>query len=151
MNRKNKIYVGASIVSICAIYLVISSISKKRLYNKILTAIGGATLNINNYDNWFNPNYYNGYTNGGYILLTEGTVLQYTNRLNSAFGFFNDDEEEIKSVFRSIPDGVALSQVSNKFGAKGYGDLRTKIGNLNKSEVNMIGKLLSEKPQYRQA
>ena len=129
MNRKNKIYVGASLVAIGGLYLVISSISKKRLYNKILTAIGGATLNINNYDDWFNPSYYKGYTNGNYILLTEGTVLQLT----------------------SIPDGVALSQVSEKFGSKGYGDLRTKISNLNKSEINMIGKLLSEKPSYRQA
>jgi len=151
MNRKNKIYVGASLIAIGGIYLVISSISKKRLYNKILTAIGGATLNINNYDDWFNPSYYKGYTNGNYILLTEGTVLQLTNRLDSAFGFFNDNEEEIKSVIRSIPDGVALSQVSEKFGSKGYGDLRTKIGNLNKSEINMIGRLLSEKPSYRQA
>ena len=61
MNRKNKIYVGASLVAIGGLYLVISSISKKRLYNKILTAIGGATLNINNYDDWFNPSYYKGY------------------------------------------------------------------------------------------
>jgi hypothetical protein len=151
MNRKNKIYIGASLVSLGGVFLIVNSISKKKLFNKILNAIGGSALNINNYDEWFNPNFFNKYTNGNYILLTEGNVLQKTNKLKGAFGYFSNDNEDILSVIRSIPDGVALSQISSKFESKGFGDLRTKIGNLDKSSMNLIGSLLSDKPAYRQS
>jgi hypothetical protein len=151
MNRKGKIYLGASLIAFGGGYLIFNSIRKKKLFERIFDAIGGSALSLNNYDEWFNPNYYKGYSDGNYILLTEGNVLQKANKLNDAFGTFSDDEEKINSVVRSLPDGVSLSQVSEKFESKSFGDLRTKIGNLNKGEVNMIGKLLSEKPPYRQA
>ena len=52
---------------------------------------------------------------------------------------------------RSLPDGVALSQVAQKFEEKGYGDLRTKVGDLDKGTVSQIGQILSEKPPFRNA
>ena len=62
-----------------------------------------------------------------------------------------DSSDDILGVFRAIPDGVALSQVAEKFESKGYGDLRTKIGDLKKTEVSKVGQILSQKPPFRKA
>ena len=76
-----------------------------------------------------------------YILPLLQLLLQYKTQ----------DENDIIGVMRSLPDGVALSQVAQKFEEKGYGDLRTKVGDLDKGTVSQIGQILSEKPPFRNA
>ena len=150
MNRKAKIRLGGTIVALGGGYLLIDSIRRKKLYNKIAETIGGAATNLGNYDAWFNPTYFQDYTNGNYILLTDGTTLQKARKLGDAFGVMWNDDDDIMGVMRTIPDGVALSQISAKFQEKGYGDLRTKIGDMGKAESNQIGQILSQIPAYRQ-
>ena len=151
MTRKQKIIVGASVAGLGIVYLVVTSIRRKKLFTEIYSAIGGEGANISNYNEWFSPTYYTSYSNGGHILLTPGLALQKARKLGDAFGYFTDDEDDIIGVMRALPDGVALSQVAQKFEEKGYGDLRTKIGDLNKGTVSRIGQLLSEKPPFRNA
>tara|TARA_R100000900_G_scaffold100080_7_gene77412 strand:- start:9254 stop:9709 length:456 start_codon:yes stop_codon:yes gene_type:complete len=150
MNRKTQITLGASIVALGGGYLIVNSIRRKSLFNKIAEAIGGAATNLGNYDAWFSPSYYQDFTNGNYILLTDGTTLQKARKIGDAFGVIWNDTDDIMGVMRSIPDGVALSQVSAKFQEKGYGDLRTKIGEMGKAESNQVGQILSQIPAYRQ-
>ena len=84
-------------------------------------------------------------------MLTPGLALQKARKLGDSFGYFTDDDNDIIGVMRSLPDGVALSQVAQKFEEKGYGDLRTKVGELKKETVSQIGQILSEKPPFRNA
>lgn len=151
MNRKEKIILGASVAGLGASYLIIKSVTQKNIFNKILEAIGGSASNISNYNEWFSPIYYTNYSDGGHIVLTEGVALEKARKLGDSFGFFTDDTDDILGVMRAIPDGVALSQIAEKFESKGYGDLRTKIGDLKKSEVGRVGQILSEKPPFRKA
>ena len=151
MTRKQKITLGASLAGMGIVYLVYNSIRSKKLYTEIFNAIGGSSINISNYNEWFNPTYFNNYSSGGFILLTEGTALQKARKLGESFGTFFNDSNDIIGVIRTIPDGVALSQVSAKFESKGYGDLRTKIGELRKQELSAIGQILSKKPPFRNA
>lgn len=151
MTRKQKITLGASVAGVGIIYLVVTSIRRKKIFNEIYSAIGGEAVNLSNYNEWFSPTYYTAYSNGGHILLTQGVALQKARKLGDSFGYFTDDTNDIIGVMRSLPDGVALSQVAQKFEEKGYGDLRTKIGELNKSSVSQIGQILSKKPSFRKA
>lgn len=151
MTRKQKITIGASLAGMGIVYLVYNSIRSKKLYTEIYSAIGGSSINISNYNEWFNPIYFNNYSSGGFILLTEGTALQKARKLGESFGTFFNDSNDIIGVIRTIPDGVALSQVSAKFESKGFGDLRTKIGEMNKQELSAIGQILSKKPPFRNA
>jgi len=151
MTRKQKITLGASLTGIGIVYLVYNSIRRKKLYTEIFSAIGGSSINLSNYNEWFNPTYFNNYTSGGFILLTEGSALQKARKLGDSFGYFTDDYNDIIGVIRTIPDGVALSQISAKFESKGYGDLRTKIGEMDKQEISAIGQILADKPPFRNA
>jgi|TARA_B110000908_G_C10263199_1_gene461000 hypothetical protein len=151
MTRKQKITLGASLAGMGIVYLVYNSIRSKKLYTEIFNAIGGSSINISNYNEWFNPTYFNNYSSGGFILLTEGTALQKARKLGESFGTFFNDSNDIIGVIRTIPDGVALSQVSAKFESKGYGDLRTQIGEMDKQELSAIGQILSKKPPFRNA
>ena len=151
MTRKQKITLGASLAGMGIVYLVYNSIRSKKLYTEIFNAIGGSSINISNYNEWFNPTYFNNYSSGGFILLTEGTALQKARKLGESFGTFFNDSNDIIGVIRTIPDGVALSQVSAKFESKGYGDLKTRIGEMDKQELSAIGQILSKKPPFRNA
>lgn len=150
MTRKQKITLGASVSGLGIAYLIYNSISRKNLFNKIYSAIGGNEINISLYNEWFNPNYYTQFSDG-YIFLTSSNVLSKARKLGDAFESWGNNSDEILGVFRAIPDGVALSQIAEKFEAKGYGDLRTKVGDLNKDELSQVGQILSQKQPFRKS
>ena len=150
MTRKEKITYGAVIAGIGSIFLIVKSIVRKKTFREIKEAIGFVEGGLSQFDNFFDPNYYKNYTNGEYWLKDSGTVLDWVNKLNDeGFSNINDDEEVIYSVFRQIPDGVALSQVSAQFANKGYGDLKEKTMSLDKDEVQKISVIISQKPPFR--
>tara|TARA_R110001592_G_scaffold20489_15_gene83101 strand:- start:383 stop:841 length:459 start_codon:yes stop_codon:yes gene_type:complete len=150
MDRKSKLYLGGSLVGFGVMYLIYSSYRKNKLFKIIKEAIGGAGGgSLSTYDEWFTPLYHKNFVDGNFILQSNGTALGYANTLyEEGFGM-NDDEEKIYAVFRSIPDGVALSQVAEKYANK-YTDLKEQIDyNLDKDEVRKISEILSQKPAYR--
>jgi hypothetical protein len=150
MDRKSKLYLGGSLVGFGVLYLIYSSYRKKKLFKIIKEAIGGAGGgSLSTYDEWFTPLYHKNFVDGNFILQSNGTALGYANTLyEEGFGF-DDDEEKIYAVFRSIPDGVALSQVAEKYANK-YTDLKEQIDyKLDKDEVRKISEILSQKPAYR--
>ena len=69
-------------------------------------------------------------------LLPEETARQKAKDIKRAFGFLNDDEEQIYGVFRSLTDKIQVSQISfyylAKYNSDMVGDL---IDSLNKKEL----------------
>ena len=150
--RKRNIAIGGTAVGLGVAYLVITSIRRNSLFKKIKEAIGGGVGgSLDTYSAWFDPNYYKSYTSAEYINLSQGSALSKARELNDGFSWFNDDESQLYSVLRSIPDGVALSFVSEKFTNEGFGDLKAEIEDLDKDEVAKVSKILQTKPPYRRA
>lgn len=149
MRRSEGINIGLGLVVFGVGYFAYSGIRKKTLFKKISDKIGYNQLNLNNYDEWFSPSYYRAFNDGNSLFLTDGKVLELTNKLGvNGFGTINDAEGVIYSVFREIPDGVALSQVSEKFGEK-FEDLKERVNEMDTNEINTIAGILAEKPPYR--
>lgn len=150
MTRKQKITYGAVIAGVGTLFLAVRSISRKRTFKQLKEAIGFVGGGLNEFDNYFDPNYYKNYTNGEYWLKDNGVILDWVNKLyDEGFSSYNDDEEVIYGVYRQIPDGVALSQVAAQYANKGYGDLKEQTMSLDKDEVQKISQILKQKPPYR--
>lgn len=150
MTRKQNIIYGAVIAGVGTLFLVVRSISRKRTFKQLKEAIGFVSGGLNEFDNYFDPNYYKNYTNGEYWLKDNGVILDWVNKLyDEGFSSYNDDEEVIYGVYRQIPDGVALSQVAAQYANKGYGDLKEQTMSLDKDEVQKISQILKQKPPYR--
>lgn len=149
MSRRGNIILGATIVGLGGGFLIYRSVKRNKLFDEISAAIGGPGNAISKYTEFFSPNYYKQFQEGEAIFQSTGNVLQWANEFNNSFGYFNDDEDKAYGVLRSIPDGVALSQVSEKYNNKFGEDLESKLKSFDKDEQNIVGNILSEKPPYR--
>ena len=118
MSRRGNIILGATIVGLGGGFLIYRSVKRNKLFDEISAAIGGPGNAISKYTEFFSPNYYKQFKEGEAIFQSTGNVLQWANEFNSSFGYFNDDEDKAYGVLRAIPDGVALSQVSEKYNNK---------------------------------
>ena len=149
MSRRGNIILGATIVGLGGGFLIYRSVKRNKLFDEISAAIGGPGNAISKYTEFFSPNYYKQFKEGEAIFQSTGNVLEWANEFNSSFGYFNDDEDKAYGVLRAIPDGVALSQVSEKYNNKFGEDLEAKLKSFDKDEQNIVGNILSEKPAYR--
>jgi len=149
MSRRGNIILGATIVGLGGGFLIYRSVKRNKLFEEISAAIGGPGNAISKFTEFFNPNYYKQFKEGEAIFQSTGSVLNWANELNSSFGYFNDDEDKAYGVIRAIPDGVALSQVSEKYNEKHGEDLESKLKSFDKDEQNILGNILADKPAYR--
>lgn len=85
----------------------------------------------------FDPEYFK--TTSENRITPESEVIKLAKKLDNSFGFINDDEEMIYSVFRQLENASQLSQVSNAyFGLNGYYLNDTLIEYLNNDELAII-------------
>ena len=157
MKRANKLAaVGGSIAVIGSGYLIIRSIQRKKLFNKIAEKIGpGATGSMDQYDGWWNTEFWkkgnNGAGNQNYILQGQSQLMEWANSIYNSVGTFDDNEQTMYGVIRNVPDGVALSQLSDKFQKKWNRDLKDYLSKYfgTKEEKQKLVIILSKKPAYR--
>lgn len=159
MKRGQGISLGIGLLVLGGGYFAYTGIRKQALFKKIAAAIGSSALNLTNYDQYFNTDYFKGFGDGNYLLITDGKALQLANKLDDSWSsqgniidkynpFNYDDEAAIYGVFRQIPDGVALSQVSAKYAEK-FGDLKSRVNDMSKDEINIIAGIIAQYPAYR--
>ena len=77
--------------------------------------------------------------------------MNWANSIYNSVGTFNDNEQTMYGVIRNVPDGVALSQLSDKFQNKWNRDLKDYVSNHfgEKEEKQKLLLILSQKPAYR--
>lgn len=157
MKRANKLAaVGGSIAVIGTAYLVIRSAQRKKLFKEIADKIGpGAVGSLDQFDGWWNTEFWKQGNNGAgmanYILQGDTQLMNWANTIYNSAGTFDDDEQQMFGVIRNVPDGIALSQLADKFQAKWNKDLKDYIDNYygSKEEKQKLVLILSQKPAYR--
>ena len=151
MRKATGISLGFLLVAGGGAYFVGRSIQRNKLYKQISAKIGVSSANLSSYDDWFDPNYYKDKTgkSENYATVNSSQLLQWADSIDDAFGYWNDDEEQIYAVFRAVPDGVALSQLSELYGTRHESDLKEDINGLDKDEVVKVANILASKESYR--
>lgn len=67
--------------------------------------------------------------------------------INNSFGFFNDNEQRIFSVFQKLAYKQNVSQLSNSYEQLFHADLHSKLfDNLNSNEMDYIYNIIDIKP-----
>ena len=85
-------------------------------------------------------------------VLTLSAANSYAKQIHDAWGFWDDDEDAIKSVFRSLKDQVQVSQVAKAYYDKYKINLIDEFNSrLSESEVKEIIEIVKELPGYRKA
>tara|TARA_B110000902_G_scaffold153507_1_gene176317 strand:+ start:3794 stop:4267 length:474 start_codon:yes stop_codon:yes gene_type:complete len=154
MSRETKIKIGVGLVSSVILYVVISSIRANVLFKKISEKIqsGGYTdTGLKSFTTWFEVGFHkNPGTNLNYIKQSEGKLKDWASTIEDSWGSWNDDEDAVYSVFTEVPDGVALSQLSEKYSKLYNSDLNDRLNDkLRDSEQLKIGDRLKNKPAFR--
>jgi hypothetical protein len=155
MSRETKIKIGVGLVSFVVLYVVISRFRANLLFKKISKKITDQGYDTNagldEYDTWFDVGFHdNPGTNMNYIKQSEGKLKSWADTIEGAWGSFNDDEDAVYSVFTQIPDGVALSQLSEKYSALHNSDLNDRLNDkLRVEERQKIVQRLKNKPAFR--
>ena len=84
------------------------------------------------------------------IKLQDAEARNYADKIEKAWGKFNDDEDAIYAVFRNIKDNYALSQVASAYEALKYGNLLNALEDkLSTDEQNEIYKIVRLYKPYR--
>ena len=95
---------------------------------------------------YFNPNLYK-QSNYGYAHLPSNeTVNGWAKQIHDSFGWFNDDEEEIYSVFRAMNNKLTISQVSDAYTQLYSSDLLGDLKQyLNERELSFLWNIIKQK------
>ena len=155
MKKKQKIQISIGVIILGIGYLAFRNIQRKKLFNQIAEKIGpGASAGIDAYDEWWNTNYWKNPPVEGktYIKIGESKLNTWANSIYESAGTFqNDDEEGFYGILRQVPDGVALSQLADKFQKRHNEDLKEFIAYYydDKDEQQIIGTILSQIPPFR--
>lgn len=88
-------------------------------------------------------------------MLTVASAKAFAKDIRDSWGFWDDDEDKIKGVFRALKDKVQVSQVSYQYYHDPKGgkinlidDLKAR---LSKEEVGQILEIEKKLPKYRLA
>lgn len=85
-----------------------------------------------------------------YFLLTQKSADSFAKDIHDAWGFWDDDEDKIYSVYRALKDQVQASMVAYKYYQKNkvnlIDDMRSR---LSKDEVGEVMKIVQKLPPYR--
>ena len=153
--RNKKAYRNIGIVMVIGGvgYFLIKSIGNKKMYEKIAEAIGGpAGSSSAQFNSWFDPDYHKNASDGKFVYKKQrhAVVNKWGDDIYDAKGYVYDTEDTVYSVFRSMPDAVAVSQTSDKFQKEYSRDLLEYIKSfLNKTQLNTLYKILETKPKVR--
>jgi hypothetical protein len=86
----------------------------------------------------------------GILLIKTDAATKFAKDIYSAFGFLDDDEDKIYSVFRSLKDKVQVSQVAKAFQNAYRINLIDKLrAKLSEGEVSEVLKIVNALPRYR--
>ncbi len=88
-------------------------------------------------------------------MLTVASARAYAKDIRDSWGFFDDDENKIYSVFRALKDHVQVSQVAYQYYMDPKGskinlidDLKSRLA---KDEVGQVMEIVKKMPPYRLA
>lgn len=96
---------------------------------------------------YFNPNLYKKTGYGLSVIMPEETAKNWAETINDAWGWINDNEEQIYDVFRRIPNKVTISQVSDEYSKLYKIDLLADLINrLSAYELAFIYRIVDKKP-----
>lgn len=158
MRKGTGISIGLALIISGAGFLGYRAIRRKKLYSQILSKIGVTTVSLDSYDDWFDHGYHNDPTgkSSNWKKIDNAQLIKWADEIDDALEsysatnwFANDDEEQIYAVFRAIPDGVALSQLSEKYATRHSSDLKEDINGLDQDEVNKVGEIMATYVAYR--
>ena len=158
MTANQKVTLGLTMSGLGIAFLVYRSIQRNSLYKKINNAIGGvSSTDLNSWEVWFNHNYWQDKSDksDNYIIAENAQLLIWADELDDAFEtysitnpFANDDEAKIYGVLRAVPDGVALSQLSEKYSNRHDSDLKNDLETLDGDEIKQVASILNQKPSH---
>lgn len=128
------------------------------LFLKPLTNLFGLTKNATteNRDNQnktaetlagWNPNYWKSIS-GKKRVFSADAIAALATEIKNAWGFFNDNEEQIYSVFRKLQSTVQLSQLVESYTAIAGEDLLARLqSGLSKDEFNNVANIVNALPK----
>lgn len=100
-------------------------------------------------ENYWNFNEFLSTMPAGGLLLTQSYAANLVNQLWDATGYFNDDEEAIYGVFRSLKTKSQVAALAKKFYELKGQDLYSYLKNyLNDSEMLTLSGIVDQKPKY---
>lgn len=108
----------------------------------------GALNTLESKSGWYTQTYYKYAGKTGYLFLTQKAADFYADEINNSLHWYNDDEERIYKVFRSLSSHLQLSQVVLSYGNKHKADLYTTLKDwLNDSEMFVIAGIVNKYPE----
>ena len=154
MTKKNKIRIATGIIVFGIGYLAYRNWSRNKLYGQIMDAIGpGFSAGTDAYDEYWDVNYWKNPPVDGkvYLKVGDSKLNTWANAIYDSASFTNDDETQFYGIMRQVPDGVALSQLADKFQKRHNEDLKEFINYYydEKEEQQIISKILSDMPPFR--
>ena len=138
-----------SVIIIWIVYLLMKRIGliEDRATIRLEKDVEKSVSEISNTD-IFNPNLYKESGYGYAHLPSNETVNSWAKGIKDSFGWFNDDEEQIYSIFRAMNNKLTVSQVSDcyaqLYSSDLFGDLRQY---LNDRELAFLWKIIDSKPK----
>jgi len=81
------------------------------------------------------------------IVLKKEKAKELATKIKDAWSWFNDDEEAIYTVFRSLKDKVQVSQVSAAYKGNLKSDLTSKLD--KEDELSVVLEIIQKLPNYR--
>jgi len=156
--KKGHIYIlsGASIGLLLAIRMHFRHRKQNQLAGQLLRNIeqllrpqSAGLLAEDAFDIYYVDNL-RGSVSGSLILLQTAAAHRFASDIYSSFSFWNDDEQRIFSVFRSLKDKAQVSQVAAAYQSKYHANLIDVLSDqLNESEVTTILTIIRNLPNYR--
>lgn len=81
-------------------------------------------------------------------LMPRSAAEMWAKKIKDAWGWFNDDEEQILNALNQAQSYAQVSQIADAYGRLYSKDLFTTFAkNLNRHEINLIWQLLKNKPR----
>ncbi len=86
---------------------------------------------------------------GKVITMPEALAKEQAAKIYSAWGWFNDDEGAIYSVFREAKDKVQISQIAKAYQVYPNSLMDDLYGRLNRSQLKKLRGIIMPKDAYR--
>jgi hypothetical protein len=110
-----------------------------------------ALNNLFNQAAW-SPNFYRTNQPAGILYITPSSADKIAKLIEDAWSIWGDDEEQVYGALRSIPDQVALSQVSASYLKLFRTDLITDIkSRMSEAEELEVASIVNRLPAFRKA
>ena len=161
METKTKLTIAAGAASSLLVGSIVYSQHKKKqnhraalFFSELERSIAPASVGLvesNAFDMYYWQNL-GAKLKKSYYLLKQNDAKSFAKRIDDAWGWVDDDEDKIYSVFRALKDHVQVSQVVYWY----YQDKKINLidelrSRLAKDEVGEVMKIVNKLPPYRVA